>query len=337
MRNAWAWFAVAGCLVACGDADEVHLDPPEEPQATDLDGDGHDAVADGGDDCDDEDPDSYPGAEEQCDDVDHDCDGIEYDDEDGDGYTVCEDCDDSNPEAFPGGEEVCDGADNDCDGAMSGMEVDGDGDGFRGCEGDCDDENSDIHPLGTEIPYDGVDQDCDGGDLEDVDGDGYRWDGVEGGDDCDDDDPDVHPDAVETAYDGLDTDCDGLDDPLLGEFCLEGIGILTVDGYSWGEIDESDADNGPGGQGFHYDDFEFEAVGGQQIRITMMDYDPDLDPFLYLLDPHCATMAFNDNVDVEDDDARIDATIPIDGVYTVVATSAHAEESGWYYLQISEM
>lgn len=45
------------------------------PPPTDADGDGHATRDDGGDDCDDHDPTSYPGAEEWCDPVDHDCDG----------------------------------------------------------------------------------------------------------------------------------------------------------------------------------------------------------------------------------------------------------------------
>ena len=334
MRAIWTLFASVGCLLACGAADEVYLDPADDTEPTDQDGDGHDALADGGDDCDDQDADTHPGAAEQCDDVDHDCDGDDHDDEDGDGFTVCEDCDDGDPGAYPGAEEVCDGTDNDCDGAMSGMEYDGDGDGFRGCEGDCDDEDMDTHPLGIEIPYDGIDQDCDGVDLADVDGDGYRWDGVEGGEDCDDEDSDVHPDAVEIAYDGLDTNCDGLDDPLLGGFCLHDTFTIAVGGYFWEDVATGDAEDGPSGSGFFYDDIEFEASAGQSLEIGMTDlYDPDLDPFLYLLDPYCAPIT-EDNDSGSDDDAVILTTIPADGVYTVVATTANAGETGWYNLWV---
>ena len=99
-----------------------------------------------GTDCDDSDPDSYPGADEYCDGHDDDCDGTtdEYDaldasqwwtDADGDGFgdpatiqTACtqpsdtvsvgDDCDDTNDAINPGAEEVCgDGVDDDCDGA----------------------------------------------------------------------------------------------------------------------------------------------------------------------------------------------------------------------------
>lgn len=49
--------------------------PPPTPTAEDADGDGYIALADGGMDCDDSDPDTYPGAEELADGKDNDCDG----------------------------------------------------------------------------------------------------------------------------------------------------------------------------------------------------------------------------------------------------------------------
>ncbi|NCG20009.1 MAG: hypothetical protein GWP91_13460 [Rhodobacterales bacterium] len=61
-----------------------------------------------------------------------------------------------------------------------------------------------------EIPYDGVDQDGDGGDLIDLDGDGYEST-LALGMDCNDRDALVNPGTWDAAGDGVDADCDGLD------------------------------------------------------------------------------------------------------------------------------
>jgi MYXO-CTERM domain-containing protein len=59
-----------------------------------------------------------------------------------------------------------------------------------------------------EIPYDQIDNDCEDGDLVDVDGDGFLWDGLLGGTDCNDTDTSINPGAQEVC-DGPDSDCDG--------------------------------------------------------------------------------------------------------------------------------
>ncbi|MDC0716577.1 S8 family serine peptidase [Nannocystis bainbridge] len=87
----------------------------------DVDGDKHFAVDCGGDDCDDADPNSHPGAAEVCDGRDNDCDGEVPADEadgDGDGVRLCAgDCDDADPARWPGAVELPeDCVDNDCDG-----------------------------------------------------------------------------------------------------------------------------------------------------------------------------------------------------------------------------
>ncbi len=75
-----------------------------------------------GNDCNDSDPAINPGATEICDGLDNDCDGIvpaDEQDNDGDGYMVCEDdCDDSDPAVNPGATEICNGIDDDCDGEI---------------------------------------------------------------------------------------------------------------------------------------------------------------------------------------------------------------------------
>ena len=93
----------------------------------DFDGDGHDDEAYGGDDCDDGESDTFPGAVERCDGRDNDCDGALPDeelDEDEDGWMMCGgDCDDSESEINPGMEgldcvQIPDNVDNDCDGRI---------------------------------------------------------------------------------------------------------------------------------------------------------------------------------------------------------------------------
>ncbi len=197
------------------------LFPEEEEQCTDEDNDGFavEGGACGPVDCNDNDPDIYPGAEEICDGLDNDCDGqVDEDgvcdpsctDDDQDGYNAeggaCGpvDCDDSNPFVNPGMSETCDGLDNDCDGQVDEGGVcsdityhcDVDEDGFNSASpsGSCD--SFGCVPAGcTTFP----------------------------GDDCNDNDPDIYPGAEEIC-DGLDNDCDGQVDE--GNVC--GSGVISV-------------------------------------------------------------------------------------------------------------
>jgi len=175
--------------------------------------DGHAAT---GDDCDDGDPNRYPGAPEHCGGVDHDCDGDVnedgsvdagswYADDDDDGFgdplalrkscspvaghvTDARDCDDAAMLVNPDATEVCDTIDNDCDDVIdeddaadaTTWHADGDGDGHG-------------HATDTWVACEAPA--------------GY----VASGDDCDDDDDAIHPGASEYC-DGVDLDCDGLVD-----------------------------------------------------------------------------------------------------------------------------
>jgi hypothetical protein len=186
-------------------------DPDDDDIAGDDDAAPIDADADGSpkrDDCDDNDPQTWPGAPELCDGVDNDCDGVvpeDEEDEDADTFLACEDCDDNDDTSYPGALELCDGLDNDCDGVVPGDEEDGDADTYLACE-DCDDNDETAYPGAPEL-CDGHDNDCDGVVPEDeVDGDG---DGSEACEDCDDSNADVHPGAIEVACDDIDNDCDG--------------------------------------------------------------------------------------------------------------------------------
>jgi len=88
--------------------------PAETVVPADADGDGFSELLD----CDDSDPDVFPGqVETPYDGIDNDCISLTPDDDlDGDGYGIAEDCNDTSADAFPGGVEVrSDGVDNDCD------------------------------------------------------------------------------------------------------------------------------------------------------------------------------------------------------------------------------
>lgn len=157
--------AFPGAPERCNEADddcdgEADEDLPLGAYA-DADGDGfgvgdrlHEDCAGEGEasedgDCDDNDPEVHPGADEQCgNDIDDDCDPLSsdagdntyYRDSDQDGFGFANsvasgcsapdgyvsnplDCDDNNPAVNPEAEEVCDdGLDNDCDDTANGCD-----------------------------------------------------------------------------------------------------------------------------------------------------------------------------------------------------------------------
>ncbi len=161
-------------------------------------------------DCDEEDPNRHPGAEEQCDGVDNDCNGTEDDgcddDLDEDNVTPRQgDCNDDDPLTYPDAEELCDGKDNDCDEIIdNGCDVDED---HTTVPDDCDDQDPLTYPGAEEI-CDGKDNDCD----EIIDnGCDVDEDQATVPDDCDDQDPLTYPGAEELC-DGKDNDCDEIID-----------------------------------------------------------------------------------------------------------------------------
>jgi len=328
--------------------------PVDQETIIDLDGDGV-VLAD---DCDDEDADVHPGADEVCDEIDNNCDG-EIDeglyadawlDTDGDGYggngnaiSVCGskdgyvnqsgDCEDDDPAIHPGAEEVCNRIDDDCDGITDSADdvwyADADADGYgddatgiQTCEpeagwvnqaGDCNDADASIH-AGAEEACNAVDDDCDGvadhgvsnrwhqdedadgyghpyiyedtclpqagwvldgtdcrpGDDQaypgaeercnavddscdgtvdegfDADGDGHFDTTCPSGDDCDDSDDQVYPGAPEFCESGADEDCDGEDPDcgFSGSYALDSDNdFLAENGhYGMGYMLESGAD-----------------------------------------------------------------------------------------------
>ncbi|MFQ5448192.1 MAG: MopE-related protein, partial [Saprospiraceae bacterium] len=204
----------------------VNVVPP------DLDGDGFDdinATCGSMDDCDDNNPNVYPGAPELCDGIDNDCDGIipsTETDDDGDGWSECEgDCNDADNSIYPGATEVCNGIDDDCDGQIDegitqNYYPDADGDGYG---------DSSASPQYTCSPPSG-------------------W--VTDNTDCDDTDPNVNPGMPEILGNGIDDNCDGLVDVLPP--CIPSISspcyYMWITNVTLGNINNTTACS-PGGHG----------------------------------------------------------------------------------------
>jgi len=144
-------------------------------------------VADAGD-CNDNEPDIHPGADEpDCTDpIDYNCDGsVGYADADADGVAACHDCDDTNAQRNPSAIELCNGADDNCDGDIdeataadaptwhADADADGFGDAatsFTSCAAgtgqvadatDCDDGAATVRPGADEL-CNSVDDNCNG-------------------------------------------------------------------------------------------------------------------------------------------------------------------------------
>ncbi len=207
----------------------------------DFDGDGiPDAF-----DCAPEEPDRGSALDPFGDGIDQDCDGVDGQDGDGDGFASDAgggpDCDDANAAVHPGADEGCDGLDTDCDGAPDAAELDGDGDGQPGCAGDCDDADP-SRLSGQPEACNGIDDDCDAyvPSVEaDLDGDGV-WP-CQG--DCNDAVATIGPGAQEIC-DGFDDDCDGELAPF--EVDGDGDGVPVCQG----DCDDTRADVYPGKPGW---------------------------------------------------------------------------------------
>ncbi len=143
----------------------------------DVDGDGFPTTGAGGTDCDDEDADVNPDAEETWyDGVDQNCDGANDFDQDGDGWDA-----ETDDHELPEG------------------------------QADCNDTNVEFNPAAEDVPYDNRDSNCDDSNDWDYDDDGYESAAYGRGSDCDDFDAGVNRDGIEQ-FNGKDDDCDGTTD-----------------------------------------------------------------------------------------------------------------------------
>ena len=204
------WLSSVLLLVACGDKDTGAV---ENPLYYDVDGDGFTSDVD----CDDNQAEIHPDAQEICDGMDNDCDFLI--DMDDDSVTLTAWYIDGDGDGFGAGDPVMD-----CEAPVGTVDNDV----------DCDDVDATIHPEAIEM-CDLIDNDCDAliDDADDISVDvGLTWyidvDGdsfgdpntafiaceggenaVDVGEDCDDSNNAIFPDAIEVC-DNLDNDCDGL-------------------------------------------------------------------------------------------------------------------------------
>jgi len=195
----------SGCYESVNDYAECSGDD----DCPDIDGDGYtDSDCSGGTDCDDNDSARNPGAAEECDSEDDDCDGdvdegvlaTYYRDSDNDdygtdetteacaepsGYAVVDgDCDDGDANVHPGASEQCNEEDDDCDSTVD---------------------------EGVTYQYWYPDDDSDG--YGDASGGDYTCEAPSGhvgnDEDCDDSDGAVNPGEADDPCDTIDNDCSG--------------------------------------------------------------------------------------------------------------------------------
>lgn len=219
---------------------EVEFALAVSPCPPDADGDTYRAHCDF--DCDDSDPNTYPGAPQLCDRINNDCSDPNWPiappdetDSDGDGYTECEgDCNEGDPHQGPGAPEIgCDGIDNDCNPSTPDV-FDADGDG-EPCDTDCDDGNSGNWAVPGEVGHVSANHGPPPGNVR------LQWD------------PPLLPGCTSPVYDTIRS-------PDMHDFITNAICLETDDSDT---IADDMEDPPPGGAFIYLERAENECPGGQ--------------------------------------------------------------------------
>ncbi len=235
-RNALLGIWLATCVGGC-----TWINGETWSQRHDVDQDGSEWPQD----CDDRNAAVYPEADEGCDYIDTNCDGVVPDeerDEDGDGFATCDgDCDDADATVAPDQTEIiCNGIDDDCDPSTEDLgDADADADGTCDALDVCDgsDAAGDSDQDGVCDDIDPCPQDA----ADDSDGDGIcdSQDLCAGFDDTLDLDLDGAPDGCDTCPTVSDvTQSDG-DGDAVGDACDRCAGF--------NDLNDADGDTIPDG------------------------------------------------------------------------------------------
>ena len=158
--------------------------------------------------------------------------------------------------------------------------------------------------------------------------------------------PSSGPSTETSCTDGVDNDGDGAadcadsdcaSDPAcascpVGSCCYGDTLTLSLpsDSYS-GDLSTFDAQGGPRGSSYYFDDLEFFALAGESVTIEITS--AAFDSYLHLLDENCTVVAYDD-----DDGAGllslIDYTAPSTGVYTIAVSTFSTNTTGAYTVQV---
>ncbi len=290
---------LAAALSGCTYVSKADMDA----RLPELDDDGDGVVAK--DDCDDNDPDRYPGNPETWyDGIDGDCEGGDDYDQDGDGHVPTE---------------------------YLGLRTKGVKGTGLAPGGDCDDTVAEVNPSVVDEWYDGIDSNCSGDDDYDQDQDGFASRNTTYGptvyvtgsgtllaEDCDDEKAEVNPEAEDIPYDGVDTDCGGNDD-----FDVDNDGFYDeANGYAVteyaeaatdpsvpgsspaapGDCDDNDASINPDATDEPYDGIDSDC-GGED------DYDQDADGYVRDVDVGKGTYPFSIAGELPGGDCQDDPTL----------------------------